>query len=171
MECRGFASIQTGLAKSGNIMHKASMTYKIPTSRDEAIAQDKNDPLAHAADAFVLPEGVIYLDGHSLGPSSKQALKAVELAAKDEWSNGLIRSWNDADWINLPHTVAAKIARLIGAAADDVIVCDSVSVNLYKLAAAACAALLPPLPPPPPPPPPSVPASSLQAAAAPIAEK
>ncbi len=118
-------------------MQKACMVYKIPSSRDEAIAQDMRDPIARAADAFALPDGVIYLDGHSLGPGSRSALEAVERAAKEEWSNGLIKSWNEADWINLPRTVAAKIARLIGAPAESVLVCDSVSVNLYKLAAAA----------------------------------
>ena len=118
-------------------MQKTRMTYKIPQSREDAIALDASDPLANAVDSFVLPEGLIYLDGHSLGPSSRQALDAVDRAAKEEWTNGLIRSWNDADWIDLPRTVAAKIARLIGAPEDDVIVCDSVSVNLYKLAAAA----------------------------------
>ncbi|MHA7899708.1 MAG: kynureninase [Henriciella sp.] len=113
------------------------MAYALPTSRAAAMAEDQSDPLALAAQKFCLPDGLIYLDGHSLGPSSRTALEAVERTAHEEWSRGLIRSWNDADWINLPKTVGAKLARLIGAPAEDVIVCDSVSINLYKLAAAA----------------------------------
>ncbi|MEM7328259.1 MAG: aminotransferase class V-fold PLP-dependent enzyme [Pseudomonadota bacterium] len=113
------------------------MTYALPTSRADALSLDASDSLAPAAAAFSLPTGMIYLDGHSLGPASHLALAAGDRATKDEWANGLIRSWNDADWINLPRTVGAKLARLIGVAADDVLVCDSVSINLYKLAKAA----------------------------------
>lgn len=113
------------------------MTYTLPTSRDAAIALDSSDPLASARATFHLPEGVTYLDGHSLGPATQAALQAVQDTATGAWANGLIRSWNDAGWIDLPKTVGAKLARLIGAAPDEVIVCDSVSVNLYKLAAAA----------------------------------
>ena len=119
------------------IMQKAIMSFELPTSRAAAIALDQDDPLAAAAADFLLPDGLIYLDGHSLGPSSRQALEAVERTARQEWTEGLIRSWNDADWINLPKTVGAKLARLIGAPEEDVIVCDSVSINLYKLAVAA----------------------------------
>ena len=113
------------------------MDFQIPTSRTEATALDQQDPLASARDAFNLPGSLIYLDGHSLGPSTDAALTAVERTAREEWTKGLIRSWNEADWINLPKTVGAKLASLIGAPAEDVIVCDSVSINLYKLAAAA----------------------------------
>lgn len=109
----------------------------VPTTRTDCEALDRADPLAHARDAFVLPEGVIYLDGHSLGPATHAALQRVNETATQEWANGLIRSWNDAGWFDLPRTVGAKLARLIGASADEVIVTDSVSVNLFKLAAAA----------------------------------
>ena len=108
-----------------------------PTTRDAARQLDEQDPLADAGGRFELPQGLIYLDGHSLGPASQPALAAAEKTAREEWANGLIRSWNEADWINLPKTVGAKLARLIGADADDVVVCDSVSINLFKLAAAA----------------------------------
>jgi len=108
-----------------------------PTSRKEAEALDSDDPLGHARSAFALPEGVIYLDGHSLGPATHAALKRVKEAAETEWADGLIRSWNDAGWIDLPATVGSRIAGLIGAAADEVMVCDSVSVNLFKLTVAA----------------------------------
>lgn len=107
------------------------------SSRAACEALDRGDPLAGARDAFALPEGVIYLDGHSLGPATHAALKRVGEVAGREWAQGLIRSWNDAGWFDLPRTVGAKLARLIGAKASEVIVADSVSVNLFKLAKAA----------------------------------
>lgn len=113
------------------------MAAEIPTTREQCEARDRTDPLAAARAAFALPEGVIYLDGHSLGPATHAALKRVQTAAQEEWARGLIRSWNDAGWFDLPRTVGAKLARLIGARPDEVIVTDSVSVNLFKLATAA----------------------------------
>jgi kynureninase len=85
---------------------------------------------------FDLPAGIIYLDGNSLGPPPRAALARLRETADDEWATGLIRSWNDANWIDLPNSCGAKIARLIGAAQGDVIISDSVSANLFKLAAA-----------------------------------
>jgi kynureninase len=113
------------------------MTFAPPHSRAACEALDRADPLSAARGQFALPDGVIYLDGHSLGPATHAALARVEQAARAEWADGLIRSWNTAGWIDLPRTVGAKLARLIGVTADDVIVTDSVSVNLFKLAAAA----------------------------------
>ncbi len=110
---------------------------RLPRSRSDCEALDRADPLAGARAQFALPAGVIYLDGHSLGPATHGALARVEQAARAEWADGLIRSWNTAGWIDLPRSVGAKLARLIGVAAEDVIVADSVSVNLFKLAAAA----------------------------------
>lgn len=104
--------------------------------REEVEALDRADPLAHHRAAFELPEGVLYLDGNSLGPPPKAALVRLRQCSEEEWGEGLIRSWNDAGWIDLPRRAGAKIARLIGAAGDEVIVCDSVSVNLFKIAAA-----------------------------------
>ena len=86
----------------------------------------------HYRSQFFLPEGVIYLDGNSLGVLPKAAIAAVQKAVQDEWGNGLIRSWNTADWVNAPKRVGDKIARLIGADAGEVIACDSTSVNLFK---------------------------------------
>ncbi|NWG70851.1 MAG: aminotransferase class V-fold PLP-dependent enzyme [Parvularculaceae bacterium] len=97
---------------------------------------DAEDPLRQARAAFALPDGVIYLDGNSLGPPTKKALTRLRATAEQEWGEGLIRSWNDAGWFDLPQTCGAKIARLIGVDPGDVLVCDSVSVNLFKLAAA-----------------------------------
>jgi kynureninase len=105
-------------------------------TREEALRLDSVDPLKERRKLFVLPESVIYLDGNSLGPPTYAALKRIEDVARREWGHGLIRSWNEAGWIDLPRRAGAKIAPLIGAAADEVIVCDSVSVNLFKLAAA-----------------------------------
>ena len=81
---------------------------------------------------FALPDGVIYLDGNSLGVLPKAAIAAVQKTVEEEWGNGLIRSWNTADWVNAPRRCGDKIARLIGANAGEVIACDSTSVNLFK---------------------------------------
>jgi len=108
-----------------------------PLSRADAEALDRADPLArHRAD-FILPEGVIYLDGNSLGPLTHRAKARVAEAVEAEWADGLIRSWNTAGWIDLPARVAARIAPLIGADARDVAVGDSTSVNLFKVLSAA----------------------------------
>lgn len=109
------------------------MTIK---TRQEAEALDAKDPLAHVREKFDLPDGVIYLDGNSLGPPPRSALKQLHETANDHWRSELIKSWNTAGWIDLPKRCGAKIARLIGVSNDDVIVCDSVSVNLFKLASA-----------------------------------
>lgn len=104
---------------------------------DKARELDAADPLSHFRDRFVLPNGVIYLDGNSLGALPKAAVERVEQVVTGEWGEGLIRSWNDADWISLPQRIGAKIAPLIGAKSHEVIVADSVSVNLFKLMSAA----------------------------------
>jgi kynureninase len=108
-------------------------------TREDALDLDAADPLAPHRDAFVLPEGVIYLDGNSLGPLTRAARARVARVVDEEWGEGLIRSWNTAGWIHLPRTVAAKIAPLIGADPDDVVVTDSTSVNLFKVLSAALA--------------------------------
>lgn len=105
----------------------------------EAEALDLGDPLARCRNEFDLPAGVLYLDGNSLGPPPRRALRRLRAAAEAEWRVGLIRSWNDADWIDLPKRAGTKIARLIGADVADVLVCDSVSVNIFKLASALIA--------------------------------
>ncbi len=112
-------------------------SVSVPTSLDGAKALDCADSLAALRAAFHLPGDLIYLDGHSLGAATHGALARIDDAAKREWAGGLIGSWNDAGWIDLPNQTGARLARLIGAAPEDVIVCDSVSVNVFKLAAAA----------------------------------
>ena len=81
---------------------------------------------------FSIPNGVIYLDGNSLGVLPTATAAAVAKTVELEWGNGLIRSWNTADWVNAPRRCGDKIARLIGANAGEVIACDSTSVNLFK---------------------------------------
>lgn len=99
----------------------------------EAQALDAADPFASWRDRFVLPEGTIYLDGNSLGPPLRSAAAALAEVVTGEWGDALVAGWNRHDWIGLPERLGARIARLIGAAPGEVIVCDSVSVNLFKL--------------------------------------
>jgi kynureninase len=89
---------------------------------------------------FQLPDGIIYLDGNSLGALPIDAAARVARTVEQEWGGDLITSWNRHDWIGLPQRVGEQIARLIGAQADEVIACDSTSINLFKLLAAALAA-------------------------------
>ena len=104
----------------------------------EALAErDATDPLARFRDAFALPDGVIYLDGNSLGPLPKATVARLDEVARRQWGEDLIRSWNAHDWIGMPGRVGDKIARLIGAGEGEVAVADSTSVNLFKLLAAA----------------------------------
>lgn len=100
-------------------------------------ALDRADPIASFRDRFALPAGVIYLDGNSLGPLPLATLAAQADAVANQWGSGLIRSWNDAGWIDAPLRIGAKLAPLIGAGADEVVVTDSTSVNLFKAVVAA----------------------------------
>ncbi len=108
-----------------------------PLTRDDLLAMDRADKLAGFREKFELPPGVIYLDGNSLGALPKAAAGRVAEVVKQEWGQGLIRSWNDAGWMDLPARIAGKIGRLIGAPAEGVAVGDSTSINLFKLLAAA----------------------------------
>ncbi len=108
------------------------MTASFP-SLAEAQARDVADPMHSWRNRFVLPEGVIYLDGNSLGALPKVTADLMRDATERQWGQGLIRSWNDADWIGAPRRIGDKIAQLIRAAPGEVVVCDSVTVNLYKL--------------------------------------
>ncbi|GGE17094.1 kynureninase [Polymorphobacter glacialis] len=108
-----------------------------PITRQSLAAADAADSLAPCRDRFALPENILYLDGNSLGPLPAATPAAIADAVTRQWGQGLIRSWNDEAWIDLPASIGAAIAPIIGAAPDSVIACDSVSVNLFKLAAAA----------------------------------
>jgi len=106
-------------------------------TRDDALALDAADPLAPLRDQFVLPPGVIYLDGNSLGVLPKATAARVQQVLQQEWGEGLIRSWNTAGWITLPQRVGDKIARLVGVGPGELVVADSTSVNLFKVLSAA----------------------------------
>ncbi|GAC19826.1 kynureninase [Paraglaciecola arctica] len=104
---------------------------------DEIIALDKADPLAQKRLEFDLPVNTIYLDGNSLGALPKSVKSKVAEVVSQQWGNDLIKSWNSHNWIDLPIRVGEKIAPIIGAAKGQVICCDSISVNLFKLLCSA----------------------------------
>jgi kynureninase len=110
-----------------------------PRTREALAELDRRDPLAGCRDAFALPEGILYFDGNSLGPLTHASRRRVREVTERQWGRDLIGSWNVHDWIHLPLKVGDRIARLIGAAAGEVVVADSTSVNLFKLLAAALA--------------------------------
>ena len=103
----------------------------------DAATLDAEDPLAACRQRFTLPPGVTYLDGNSLGALPKTVAPRLARAVEHEWGAGLIRSWNDAGWYPAPRRVGGRIGLLVGAAADEVIVADSTSVNLFKVLVAA----------------------------------
>lgn len=107
------------------------------TTLQDCRALDAQDPLCELRKQFTLPEGVIYLDGNSLGVLPNTAAARVAEAVTAEWGQGLIRSWNSAGWFELPQRLGNKIARLIGAAPGEVVATDSTSINLYKVLSAA----------------------------------
>ncbi|ABE45494.1 kynureninase [Polaromonas sp. JS666] len=107
------------------------------TTLQDCRALDAQDPLRTLRDQFTLPEGVIYLDGNSLGVLPKTAAARVAEAVTQEWGQGLIRSWNSAGWFSLPQRLGDKIAQLIGAKPGEVVATDSTSINLYKVLSAA----------------------------------
>ena len=104
-------------------------------SREDCAGLDAADPLAPFLARFRRPRGLLYFDGNSLGMLPWAASRRVVEALEKEWGEGLIESWTEAGWIELPERVGAKIARLIGAEADEVIATDSTSINLFKLLA------------------------------------
>lgn len=101
--------------------------------QQHALRLDEHDALKSYKARFELPEATIYLDGNSLGPLSIAALQALNTCARDQWGKDLIKSWNIHDWIGLPQRIGAALAPLLGATQDQLIVCDSISVNLFKL--------------------------------------
>jgi kynureninase len=107
----------------------------------QAKARDAQDPLASKRAFFHLPDGLIYLDGNSLGALPRSLPARMQQAVKEEWGEGLIRSWNDAGWYEATGRVGKQIAMLVGAKAHEVIACDSTSINLFKVLCAAAQAL------------------------------
>ena len=98
---------------------------------------DATDPLRGLREQFDLPEGVIYLDGNSLGPLPRTTAARVAQVVRAEWGEQLIRAWNSAGWFDLPQRLGNKIAPLIGAGKGEVLATDSTSVNLFKVLSAA----------------------------------
>ena len=102
-------------------------------------AMDAADGLRAMRERFILPEGLVYLDGNSLGAASKAAFTELQAAATEEWGQNLIRSWNTAGWFDMPLTLGDRVGRLVGAAAGQTVVCDTTSINIYKALHAAMA--------------------------------
>ncbi|OEC60546.1 MULTISPECIES: kynureninase [Pseudomonas] len=107
------------------------------TTRQTCLDLDARDALAPLRDDFALPEGVIYLDGNSLGARPKAALERARQVVEDEWGTGLIGSWNEAGWRGLPERLGNQLAGLIGAGQDEVVITDTTSINLFKVLVAA----------------------------------
>lgn len=98
---------------------------------------DAQDELAHFRNEFVLNEPeMIYMDGNSLGRLPKRAIERLKHAVEHEWGTRLIRGWGEG-WFTAPQKLGGKIAPLVGAEADEVLVTDSTSVNFFKLVVAA----------------------------------
>ena len=100
-------------------------------------ALDRDDPLAGFRGLFALPDRLIYLDGNSLGPLPRATPARIAEVVAQEWGQGLIRSWNNFGWIDMPARLGDKLARLLGAPPGSVMVADSTSINLFKLLGAA----------------------------------
>lgn len=108
-----------------------------PITLADCRAMDARDTLASLREQFALPEGVLYLDGNSLGAAPRAAQERARQVIAEEWGEGLIRSWNTAGWFDLPRRLGSKLARLVGAGNDEVVVTDTTSANLFKVLAAA----------------------------------
>lgn len=105
----------------------------------EMARRDAADPLRHLRERFHVPTGMVYLAGNSLGPAPVAAFRDMEAAMRQEWAEGLVKSWNDAGWFALVGTLGDRLGRLVGAAPGQTVACDSVSVNIYKALHAALA--------------------------------
>ena len=107
---------------------------------EDAQALDVADPLRLARDRFVLPEGVVYLDGNSLGPLPAATTDRLREVVEQQWGGDLITSWNKHGWIDTPARIAAKLAPLVGAKPNELLIADSTTVCLFKLLGAAAKA-------------------------------
>ena len=106
-------------------------------TKQDCMALDAQDPLRELRHQFTLPDGVIYLDGNSLGVLPDTTASRVAATVTEEWGQGLIRSWNNAGWFDMPQRLGNKIAQLIGAAPGEVVATDSTSINLFKVLSTA----------------------------------
>jgi kynureninase len=107
---------------------------------EEAQQCDTADPLAFARARFTLPDGIIYLDGNSLGALPAEAPAALQRTAEGQWGHDLITSWNKHGWIDWPKRIAARLSPIVGAKPNALLIADSTSVCLFKLLAAAVGA-------------------------------
>ena len=107
------------------------------TTLHDCQQRDAADPLRPLRELFSVPEGLIYLDGNSLGVMPKSAAARAAQVVGQEWGQGLIRSWNAAGWFDLPQRLGDKIALLVGAGPGEVVATDSTSINLFKVLSAA----------------------------------
>jgi kynureninase len=126
-----------GLPTVGHSPGFAMMSSKPIVSREACLSRDASDPLGALRDRFVIPDGVIYLDGNSLGPMPRAAAGVLSRTIEQEWGQDLIKSWNSAGWFEMPLQLGDRIGALIGAAPGQTVVCDTTSINLYKAAHAA----------------------------------
>ena len=108
-----------------------------PNSLEDCRQADAQDPLRELRHQFDLPDGVIYLDGNSLGVLPRATAARVAKVVTQEWGQGLIRSWNTAGWFDSPRRAGDKIARLVGGNPSEVVATDSKSINLFKVLSAA----------------------------------
>ncbi|MEO1160270.1 MAG: hypothetical protein AAFW74_07405 [Pseudomonadota bacterium] len=86
---------------------------------------------------FQLPDGVIYLDGNSLGPLPKKAAERIAQTVTDEWGDLLIRGWNEAGWFHQPAVLGNRLAPIIGAPENSVVLGDTLSIKVYQALADA----------------------------------
>lgn len=114
-----------------------AIVMKTVGSRADAEALDRTDPLAHIRSRFIIPDGVVYLDGNSLGALPTGVSEHLSEVVVQQWGRDLITSWNEHGWMDMPARVGARIAPLIGALPREVVCADSTSVNVFKLLSAA----------------------------------
>lgn len=107
------------------------------TTLNDCLQLDQQDPLAPLRTLFALPPKTIYLDGNSLGAQPKAAMQRAREVIEQQWGQQLISSWNSAGWYDLPTRLGDMLAPLIGASSAEVVITDSISVNLFKVLAAA----------------------------------
>ena len=107
---------------------------------EDAQQLDAADPLAFVRERFRVPDRLIYLDGNSLGALPVATRPIVDDLIGDQWGKDLISSWTKHDWIDAPLRVAAKLAPIVGAKPDELLIADSTSVCLFKLLSAAARA-------------------------------
>jgi kynureninase len=130
-----FRSICRGQLRA--LGHAVALFGTMRTTRQDCQRADESDALAPLRDLFLLPPGVIYLDGNSLGALPHATAAHVQRVIEAQWGSDQVRSWNTAGWIDFPQRVGNKIARLVGAGDGELVVADSTSVNLYKALNAA----------------------------------